>query len=160
MRKYLYYIILSCILTSCYTYQRKKQADIPLENGHSKMRAVDGNSASSQRNDKAAETQNTKSQQTINEKQPIPINIQNELQPTKNYKIKADGRVYKIIVDKWVGDSLIAHSVSKPQEILKLHKNQINAETIAEKRFSQPIADIITILVYAGIGVGVWMLLR
>ncbi|MCU7613453.1 hypothetical protein N0B16_03295 [Chryseobacterium sp. GMJ5] len=124
------------------------------------MRAVDGNSASSQRNDTAAETQSNKSKPTINKKQPIPINIQNELQPTKNYKIKADGRVYKIIVDKWVGDSLVAHSANKPQEVLKLHKNQIEAETIAEKRFSQPIADIITILVYAGIGVGIWMLVR
>lgn len=161
MQKYLYLIIISFFLTSCYTYQRKKQVVVPPENGQeSKMRAVDGNIASAQLNYTAAETQIKKSQQTVNEKELVPINIHNELQPTKNYKIKVDGRAYKIIVDKWEGDSLVAHSVSKHEEILKLHKNQINAEAITEKRFSKPMSDIITILVYAGIGAGIWMLLR
>lgn len=161
MQKYFYLIIISFFLTSCYTYQRKKQVVVPSENTQeSKMRAVDGNIASAQLNDTVAETQIKKSQQTVNEKELVPFNIQNELQPTKNYKIKIDGRAYKIIVDKWEGDSLVAHSVRKPEEILKLHKNQINADAITEKRFSKPLSDIIIILVYAGIGTGIWMLLR
>jgi hypothetical protein len=161
MQKYLYLIILSFLVTSCYTYQRKKQVTLPPENGQeSKKKAVDGNTVSAQLNNTAPETQNKKSQQAANEQELVPINIQNELQPAKNYKIKVDGRSYKIIVDKWEGDTLVAHRLNKPQAILKLHKNQINAETIAEKRFSKPLSDIITILVYAGIGAGAYMLLR
>lgn len=161
MQKYLYLIIISFFLTSCYTYQRKKQMGLPPENGQeSKKRAVDGSITSAQINYTVAETQIKKPQQTVHEQETIPINIHNELRPTKNYKIKVDGRTYKIIVDKWEGDTLVAHPVRKPEKILKLHKSQINAEAIAEKRFSKPMSDIITILVYAGIGVGIWMLIR
>jgi len=161
MQKYLYLIILSFFLTSCYTYQRKKQVTSQPENGQdSKKKTVDGNIASAKLNSTAPEAQIKKSPQTVNEKELVPINIQNELQPTKNYKIKVDGRSYKIIVDKWEGDTLVAHRVHKPAAILKLHKNQINAEVITERRFSKPWSDIITVLVYAGIGVGIYMLLR
>ncbi|MDF2553416.1 MAG: hypothetical protein K0R77_2691 [Chryseobacterium sp.] len=161
MQKYLYLIILSFFVTSCYTYQRKKHVTLPPENiQESKKKAVDGNIASAQLNNTATETQNKKSPQTVNEKELVPINIQNELRPTKNYKIKVDGRSYKIIVDKWEGDTLVSHRVHKPEAILKLHKNQINAESITERRFSKPLSDIITVLVYAGIGVGIYMLLR
>ena len=50
--------------------------------------------------------------------------------------------------------------VNNPKKILKFHKNQINGEKIAEKRFSQPIADIITVVVYAGIGVLIYSLIH
>jgi len=161
MQKYLYLIIISFFLTSCYTYQRKKQVEIVPENiKESKIRAVDGNNASAQLNATTPESQLKKTQQKVDEKILVPINVQNALQPTKNYKIKVDGRVYKIIADKWEGDSLVAHPVGKSEKILKFHKNQISAETIAEKRFSKPLSDIITILVYGGIGVGIYMLLR
>lgn len=161
MQKYLYLIIISFLVTSCYTYQRKKQVSVSPENEQElKKKAAADNNSSAQLKLTAAETQIKKPQQTVNEKEIIPINIQNELQPTKNYKIKVDGRAYKIIVDKWEGDTLVAHPVHKPEKILKLHKNQINAEAIAERRFSKPLSDIITILVYAGIGVGIYMLLR
>jgi hypothetical protein len=65
-----------------------------------------------------------------------------------------------VIVDKWERDSLIAHPVHNAKKTLKFHKNQINAEKIAEKRFSQPIADIITVVAYAGIGVAIYSLLQ
>lgn len=159
MQKYLYLILISFSLTSCYTYQRKKQVVEPLENGQeSAKKTVNGTAASAK--DATADVKSKKAQQTVNEQIPVPINVQNELQPTKNYKIKVDGRAYKVIVDKWEGDSLVAHPISKPAKILKFHKNQINAETIAEKRFSKPLSDILTVVTYAGIGVGVWMLLR
>ncbi|KQK25213.1 hypothetical protein AR438_11845 [Chryseobacterium aquaticum] len=159
MQKYLYLILISFSLTSCYTYQRKKQVVKPLENGQeSAKKTVNGTTASAK--DATADVKSKKAQQTVNEQIPVPINVQNELQPTKNYKIKVDGRAYKVIVDKWEGDSLVAHPISKPEKILKFHKNQINAETIAEKRFSKPLSDILTVVTYAGIGVGVWMLLR
>lgn len=161
MQKYFYLILISFFLTSCYTYQRKKQVDVPLENTkESTKKAFDGNTASAKDNNAIAEAKSQKFQQIVNEQAPLPINIQNELQPAKNYRIKVDGRAYKVIVDKWEGDSLVAHPVSKPAKILKFHKNQINAETIAERRFSKPLSDILTVATYAGIGVGVWMLLH
>jgi len=160
MQKYLYLIILSFFVTSCYTYQRKKQVTLPPETGQdSKKKAVDEKIASAQLSNAPTEVQNMNSK-VVNQQQLVPINIQNELQPTKNYKIKVDNRSYKIIVDKWEGDTLVAHQLHRPEAILKFNKNQINAESIAEKRFSKPLSDIITILVYGGIGVGIYMLLR
>jgi len=159
MQKYFYLIIISFFLTSCYTYQRKKQA-VPFPNGQESMKKkVDDQPVSDQKNN-MTKADRRKSQQATHETAVVPINIQNELQPSKNYKIKVDGRTYKVIVDKWEVDSLVAHPVRKPEGILKFHKNQINAETITERRFSKPLSDIITVVTYAGIGVGVWMLLR
>jgi len=89
-----------------------------------------------------------------------PVNIQEKLAPNKNVKINVDGRSYKVIVDRWESDSLVVRPVHNPKKILKFHKNQINAEKIAEKRFSQPIADIITVVAYAGIGALIYFLVR
>ena len=75
-------------------------------------------------------------------------------------EIDVDGKTYKVIVDRWERDSLIVHPVHSPKKILKFHKNQINPERIAEKRFSQPIADILTVLAYASIGVGIYLLVK
>ncbi|WP_238640057.1 hypothetical protein [Chryseobacterium elymi] len=103
----------------------------------------------------------TAASQSLNTPQaPAPINIQEKLTSGKNVKIDVEGKSYKVIVDKWESDSLVAHPVHNPKKILKFHKNQINAEKIAEKRFSQPIADIITVTAYAAIGVGIWYLLQ
>ncbi len=91
---------------------------------------------------------------------PAPVNVQEKLAAGKNVKIDVDGKKYKVIVDKWERDSLVAHPVHNAKKTLKFHKNQINAEKIAEKRFSQPIADIITVVAYAGIGVAIYSLLQ
>ncbi|MDQ0594370.1 hypothetical protein QFZ37_002739 [Chryseobacterium ginsenosidimutans] len=147
MQKNLYLIIILFSLTSCYTYQVKKPVN-PATDNKKKGEAVVNNAST-------AESKNVNSQQT-----PIPINIQEKLAPNKNFKINAEGKSYKIIVDRWEGDSLVAHPTHNPKKILKFHKNQINGEKIAEKRFSQPIADIITITAYAGIGVLIWSLVR
>ncbi|WP_294309123.1 hypothetical protein [uncultured Chryseobacterium sp.] len=149
MRKNFYLIILSCSLISCYTYQVKKPADPAVDNKQESK----NNSAGKVKN-QASESQN------MNAQPPVPVNVQQKLAPNKNFKIDVDGKSYKIIVDRWERDSLIAHPVHNPKGVLKFHKNQINAKRIAEKRFSQPIADIITIAVYAGAGVGIWYLLR
>lgn len=158
MRKKLYFIILSFSLVSCYTYQVKKTVDPATENKQaSKNNVVLENTASAQ-----TESVKSKSQsQKLNMQQAsAPVNIQEKLTPNKNVKIDVEGKSYKIIVDRWESDSLVAHQVKNPKKILKFHKNQINSETIAEKRFSQPIADIITVAVYAGIGAGIWALLQ
>ena len=147
MRKNLYFTIILFSLTSCYTYQVKKQADPAADN---KL----ANNASPQMKNTAG-SQNPNAQQA-----PVPVNIQEKLSPNKNVKIDVNGKSYKIIVDRWESDSLVAHPVHQPKKILKFHKNQINGERIAEKRFSQPIADIITVAAYAGIAATVWFLLR
>lgn len=158
MRKYLYLIILSLSLVSCYTYQVKKTVDTATDNKQeSKNNIALANTTSVQ-----AESINTKSQsQNLNAQQtPAPVSIQEKLAPNKNVKIDVDGRAYKVIVDRWENDSLVAHPVRDREKVLKFHKNQINAEKIAEKRFSQPIADIITVVAYVGIGFGIWSLLQ
>lgn len=156
MRKNLYLIILSFSLSSCYTYQVKKQAVAATDSKQeSRKNTPSANMAS-------MPTQSTKAEsQILNTPQaPVPINVQETLAPNKKFKINVDGKSYKIIVDKWESDSLVAHPISNPKKILKFHKNQINADKIAEKRFSQPIADIITVTAYAGIGVLIWSLIR
>lgn len=138
---------------SCYTYQVKKQVNTTIENTEeSKKREALAN-APTQNKAAIAESQGLNSQQ-------MPVNIQEKLAPGKNYKIDVQGKTYKIIVDRWESDSLVAHPVRNPKEILKFHKNHINSEKIAEKRFSQPIADIITVIAYAGIGVLIYSLIR
>ncbi|WP_426479217.1 hypothetical protein ACP3T3_07130 [Chryseobacterium sp. CBSDS_008] len=148
MRKNLYLIIILCSLTSCYTYQVKKPANPAADN---KL----ANKTSSQMQNTAAASQNLTVQQP-----PAPVNIQEKLAAGKNVKIDVDGRSYKVIVDRWEGDSLVVHPVHNAKKNLKFHKNQINSEKIAEKRFSQPIADILTVTAYSAIGVGIYLLVR
>ncbi|CEJ68690.1 hypothetical protein BN1195_00979 [Chryseobacterium oranimense G311] len=153
MRKNLYFIIILCSLTSCYTYQVKKPADPAANDKQSKKNTAMANNTANPMKNAAAESQNP-------QPMPAPANVQEKLAAGKNVKIDVDGRSYKVIVDKWESDSLVAHPVHNPKKILKFHKNQINGEKIAEKRFSQPIADIITVVAYAAIGVGIYLLVR
>ncbi|GAA4161605.1 hypothetical protein GCM10022217_27580 [Chryseobacterium ginsenosidimutans] len=140
---------------SCYTYQVKKQADTTTDNKQEskKVATLADNTPMQAKSTTAAASQSLNSQQ-------MPVNIQEKLAPNKNVRIDVDGKTYKIIVDKWESDSLVAHPVHNPKKILKFHKNQINGEKIAEKRFSQPIADIITVVAYAGIGVLIYSLVK
>ncbi|WP_419870463.1 hypothetical protein [Chryseobacterium sp. CT-SW4] len=155
MRKNLYLIILSFSLTGCYTYQVKKRVDPVADNKQESKKGAAPVNNSTLKKGTAGESQNPNVQPA-----PAPINVQQELSQGKNVKIKTDRGSYKIIVDRWEGDSLVAHPVRNPDKILKFHKNQINGEKIAEKRFSQPIADIITVTAYAGIGALIWYLLK
>lgn len=154
MQKNLYLIIISFCLVSCYTYQVKKQPDTTIDNKQdSKKNATLADNTLPQAKSTTVESQSPNPQQT-------PVNIQEKLAPNKNVKIDVDGRSYKIIVDRWESDSLVAHPVHDPKKILKFHKNQINGDKIAEKRFSQPIADIITVAAYAGLGVLIYSLVK
>jgi len=148
MQKNLYLIIILFFLVSCYTYQVKKPAAATTDNKQDPKKSAA----------LANTTQNTAPQNS--QPAPVPINIQEKLAANKNVKIEVEGRTYKVIVDRWERDSLVVHPVHSPKKILKFHKNQINAEKIAEKRFSQPIADILTVLAYASIGVGIYLLVK
>jgi len=156
MRKNLYFIILSCSLVSCYTYQVKKTKPVEAaaDNQSKAVKPVDqADPVRLKKNSAGIQNQNI---QQVS----APVSIEEKLAANKNVKIEVDGKSYKVIVDRWESDSLVVHPVHNPKKILKFHKNQINAERIAEKRFSQPIADIITVVVYAGIGAGIWALLN
>ncbi|MCW3162617.1 hypothetical protein [Chryseobacterium oryctis] len=156
MRKNFYFIIISFSLVSCYTYQAKKQVDTTADNKQeSKKRQTLVNNTAVKAENLKAESQNMKLQPVS-----APVSIQEKLASNKNVKIEVDGKSYKVIVDRWESDSLVVHPVHNSKKVLKFHKNQINAEKIAEKRFSQPIADIITVVAYAGIGVAIWALVK
>jgi ribosomal protein L25 (general stress protein Ctc) len=156
MRKNFYLVILSCSLISCYTYQVKKPAD-PVAN---EQKGVQRNGEPAAAN-AAMQLKNGRNEsQNMSQQASVPVNVQQKLTPNKNVKIDVDGKSYKVIVDRWESDSLVAHPVHQPKRVLKFHKNQINADKIAEKRFSQPIADIITVAAYTGIGVAIWYLVR
>ncbi|MCS4301010.1 hypothetical protein [Chryseobacterium sp. BIGb0232] len=159
MRKNLYLIIILFSLTSCYTYQVKKPAAPVTDNKQeSKKSSAPANNALMQTKSAIAEPQ---AQSLPSQQQPAaPASIQEKLAPNKNVKIDVDGKSYKVIVDRWESDSLVAHPVHNAKKTLKFHKNQINADKIAEKRFSQPIADIITVTAYAGIAAAIWYLVR
>ncbi|WP_061085516.1 hypothetical protein [Chryseobacterium indologenes] len=157
MQKNLYLILISFFLTSCYTYQVKKQVDPTTGNKQeSKKNTAPANTNSPQMQSTAVSNpQNQNIQQP-----PVPVNVQEKLTAGKNVKIDVELRSYKVIVDRWEGDSLVAHPVRNAKKTLKFHKNQIDAERIREKRFSQPIADILTVTAYAAIGVGIYLLVR
>lgn len=147
MRKNLYFIIILCSLTSCYTYQVKKPADPAANN------KIANNTAPQPKSNPASRTLNV-------QQPPAPVNVQEKLAAGKNVKIEVDNKSYKVIVDRWEGDSLVVHPVHNAKKNLKFHKNQINSEKIAERRFSQPIADILTVTAYAAIGVGIYLLVK
>lgn len=156
MQRNLYLIILTFCLTSCYTYQVKKQSEVPAD---PKQESKNGTTMSRNINARM-NTAEPAAVNTSTAQAPVPVNVQEKLKPGKNFKINVDGRSYKIIVDKWESDSLVAHAVHQPKKTFKFHKNQINSEKIAEKRFSQPIADILTVVAYAGIAVAIYSLVH
>ncbi|MBD8084022.1 hypothetical protein [Chryseobacterium caseinilyticum] len=161
MQKNIYLIALLFSLVSCYTYQVKKPVELPVQGDEqAKRRAANSEATPVQMADGTAEMQAQRQQPGSAPAQPLPVNIQEKLAVGKNYRINVGGSSYKIIVDKWQGDSLVAHPVKRPETILKFHKDQIDSEKIAEKRFSQPIADIITVVAYVGIGVGIYAFIK
>lgn len=156
MRKNFYFILILCTLTSCYTYQVKKPVDPAVSNNQSpKKNTTVANNTSQQMMDITTSAPNLSAQPA-----PAPVNVQEKLAAGKNVRIEVDNKSYKVIVDRWEGDSLVAHPVRNAKKSLKFHKNQINSERIAEKRFSQPIADILTVTAYAAIGAGIYLLVK
>jgi len=75
--------------------------------------------------------------------------IKQKLLADRFYKISARERQYKIQVDTWEGDSLIAHKIRRPEKQLKFHKDEIDEDAILERRFSKPFSDLFTVGAYA-----------
>ena len=156
MQKTVYFIVILFSLAICYTYKVKKPVEIPVENGQdSKNLKSNVSSATQSQSQMQKPTSGNVAAPVV-----VPINVQEKLEPNKKYQIVVGDKSYKILVDRWESDSLVAHPVSKPKEVIKFHKNQINPDQIGERRFSQPVADVLTVLAYASIGFGIYMLLR
>jgi len=166
MKNYLYLLVISFSLISCYTYRTNAEKDIKEQNTK-KESAESGEIAKKelanlQPNPRSIDSRVTRKPkpEKVSEPTPKSTNVQDMLEANKYFKIEVGGKPYKIQVDKWESDTLVAHVIHKPKKILKFHKNQINKETIAERRFSQPTADIITVVAYAAVGVGIWALVK
>jgi len=164
MKKYIYLLTISLSLTNCYTYKVKAESEEPKQgNTVTKLNQNEQIAVAAVTKDAKLEIAELKQETKtgkIKAVKPQPTTIEEKLEASKYYKIEASGRSYKIQVDQWESDTLVAHVIHKPKKILKFHKNQINQATIAERRFSQPVADILTVAAYAGIGVGIWALVR
>ena len=162
MKKYLYLFFLSLSLSNCYTYKASAETDDVKETQQETRQKLKKQMTANVTSMDQADLSATPSNKTIpvNTNKPKATNIMEKLEPNKFYKIDVAEKSYKIQVDKWESDSLVAHVIHKPKKILKFHKNQINQSTIAERRFSQPVADIITVTAYAGIGAGIWAIIK
>lgn len=162
MKKYLYLLFLSLSLSNCYTYKASAETDDVKETQQETRQKLKKQMTDNVTSMDQADLSATPSNKTIpvNTNKPKATNIMEKLEPNKFYKIDVAEKSYKIQVDKWESDSLVAHVIHKPKKILKFHKNQINQSTIAERRFSQPMADIITVTAYAGIGAGIWAIIK
>ena len=162
MKKYLYLLFLSLSLSNCYTYKASAETDDVKETQQETRQKLKKQMTDNVTSMDQADLSATASNKTVPVKtnKPKATNIMEKLEPNQFYKIDVAEKSYKIQVDKWESDSLVAHVIHKPKKILKFHKNQINQSTIAERRFSQPVADIITVTAYAGIGAGIWAIIK
>lgn len=161
MKRNIYSMLVFCLLTSCYTYRPVKatleETEKPIENSKTQTRSHMAAALNKPVLDES-EAQIKKEDVKKNFK-PAPqkttrqLTIKEKLEPSRMYKINAGGKRYKIQVDQWESDSLVVNAVNKPEKKMKFHKNQIDESTILEKRFSQPISDILTVVAYAGIAV-------
>lgn len=164
MKNYLYLLIISFSLISCYTYKAKAEKnETPQATRESRAKSdraakIIANPQSNSATIESKRPEKPKIEKNENPNQ--PLNIQDKLEANKYFKIEVGGKPYKIQVDKWESDTLVAHVIHKPKKILKFHKNQINQSTVAERRFSNPTADIITVVAYAAVGVGIYMLVK
>lgn len=84
--------------------------------------------------------------------------IQEQLKPNQIYKIDVDNKTYKIKVVKWEKDSLVA-DVKIGKDIKKsFSAKQIT--NVKEYKFSDTRSNILTVLSYIALGVGIAVLVR
>lgn len=161
--KNIYLLIISFSLISCYTYRVKKESeDKPKEARKPQVRVDEATSkmAAAQASLEPQTSPKAKRRKGNMPSPDRPQSVQEKLEANKYFKIDVGGKPYKIQVDKWESDTLVAHLIHKPKKILKFHKNQIDQSTIAERRFSNATADIITVVAYASVGVGIYLLVK
>lgn len=89
----------------------------------------------------------------------VPAGLKSKIQPNKYYMITVADKQYKIQADQWEGDTLVAHKLRKPKKVLKFHQNQIDEESLLERRFSKSYSDLITVGSYVAAGAAVLLLI-
>ncbi|MFA5620413.1 MAG: hypothetical protein WDA08_08920 [Weeksellaceae bacterium] len=87
------------------------------------------------------------------------IDIKEMIVPNKIYKIMVEEKRYKIQADQWEGDTLVSHKLRNAEKTYRFHKDQIEKESVEQRRFSKPYSDIITVGAYVATGAGVLLLL-
>lgn len=109
---------------------------------------------------KEASEANEKSGQSKSEASLTPEekSLKEKIKPNKYYKITVADKQYKIEVNKWEGDTLMANVLRQPKKELKFHENQIDAENLLERRFSKSYSDLFTIGAYVVGGAAVLLL--
>ena len=125
MKKYLYLLFLSLSLSNCYTYKASAETDDVKETQQETRQKLKKQMTANVTSMDQADLSATPSNKTIpvNTNKPKATNIMEKLEPNKFYKIDVAEKSYKIQVDKWESDSLVAHVIHKPKKILKFHKN-------------------------------------
>ena len=126
MKKYLYLLFLSLSLSNCYTYKASAETDDVKETQQETRQKLKKQMTDNVTSMDQADLSATPSNKTVpvNTNKPKATNIMEKLEPNKFYKIDVAEKSYKIQVDKWESDSLVAHVIHKPKKILKFHKNQ------------------------------------
>lgn len=84
--------------------------------------------------------------------------IQQQIKPEQIYKIDVDNKTYKIKAVKWDGDSLVAYTNIKKEVKKNFSSNQIT--NVREQKFSETRSNTLTVIAYAGIGLGIFFLLK
>lgn len=164
--KNIYLLIISFSLISCYTYKVKAEGEEKPQDKRETVNNVNQLKETALADSKlnldanALEIPQKVKKSKVTSPSAASTNIESKLEANKFYKIEVAGKLHKIQVDKWESDTLVAHVIHKPKKILKFHKNQINQSTIAERQFSNPTADIITVAAYASVGVGIYLLVK
>ena len=123
MKKYLYLLFLSLSLSNCYTYKASAETDDVKETQQETRQKLKKQMTDNVTSMDQADLSATPSNKTIpvNTNKPKATNIMEKLEPNKFYKIDVAEKSYKIQVDKWESDSLVAHVIHKPKKILKFH---------------------------------------
>lgn len=132
--------------------EREVQIKKETEREQQKKENANSSSSKSDGTTSSLSTRNTnKGGEIVKSEEPKPkeTGIKGKLEPNKYYKINALGNQYKIQVDKWEGDTLVSHKIRQPKKVYRHHMNDIEEETILERRFSKPFSDLLTVGAYA-----------
>jgi len=92
-------------------------------------------------------------------KDPSELTVREKIKPKRFYKLTVLDKTYKVQVEKWEGDSLLVHKIRKPEKQFKFHENDIDNESVLERKFSKPFSDLLTVGAYAAGGAAVLLLI-
>lgn len=158
------------LLTSCYSYKLiDPTKEVVEQNNSAKNQNVNqsrSKNSTMQRSRSADDNNVTKPEVTEKKvlvesgQTGVAGDIKLYLKPNGLYKIQAQQKQHHIVVNSWVGDTLVASPKGKEDQILKFHKNDIDINKMYDRRFNKRQSDILTIGAYAAALTGVILLLK